>query len=95
MCASDGQHLDTQNLRSESPIHRCAEESLDNVSDGANRLVDRLEDLLPITRKHYYHPDMKGSWSIKSVLPTVASILIKELSKTSLMGRQLRGPILR
>ena len=35
-------------------------------------LVERLEDLLPLVRAHYYHPEMKGSWSIKAVLPTVA-----------------------
>lgn len=35
-------------------------------------IVDRLVDLLPITRDHYYHPDMRGSFSIKAVLPTVA-----------------------
>jgi len=29
-------------------------------------------DLLPIYREHYYHPDQRGSWSIKAVLPTVA-----------------------
>jgi hypothetical protein len=23
-------------------------------------------------RQHYYHPEMKGSWSIKAVLPTIA-----------------------
>jgi hypothetical protein len=23
-------------------------------------------------RKHYYHPEMRGSWSIKKVLPTIA-----------------------
>ena len=34
--------------------------------------VDRLFDLLPLARNHYYHPDMKGSWSIKDVLPTIA-----------------------
>lgn len=33
---------------------------------------NRLVDLLTITRKHYYHPDMRGSFSIKAVLPTVA-----------------------
>jgi len=33
---------------------------------------DRLVDLHPVTKAHYYHPDMLGSWSIKSVLPTVA-----------------------
>ncbi len=35
-------------------------------------LLPRLVDLLPVTRQHYYHPDMKGSWSIKAVLPTIA-----------------------
>ncbi|MHB1512371.1 MAG: DUF2779 domain-containing protein [Acidiferrobacter sp.] len=35
-------------------------------------LLPRLVDLLPLTRAHYYHPDMKGSWSIKAVLPTIA-----------------------
>lgn len=33
---------------------------------------DRVVDLLPIARANYYHPDMKGSWSIKAVLPTIA-----------------------
>jgi len=35
-------------------------------------IADRVVDLLPITRDSYYHPDMHGSWSIKSVLPTIA-----------------------
>lgn len=35
-------------------------------------LMPRIFDLLPLMRNHYYHPDMKGSWSIKAVLPTVA-----------------------
>lgn len=46
-----------------------------NFPDLANLLldaVDRLFDLLPIARNHYYHPAMKGSWSIKAVLPTIA-----------------------
>lgn len=34
-------------------------------------IVDRMVDLLPIYRKHYYHCDMRGSWSIKVVLPTL------------------------
>lgn len=33
---------------------------------------ERLVDLLPVAQKHYYHPDQQGSWSIKSVLPTIA-----------------------
>lgn len=36
------------------------------------RIIDRMVDLLPIYRAHYYHRDMRGSWSIKAVLPTIA-----------------------
>ena len=35
-------------------------------------LASRLVDLLPVARRHYYHRDMRGSWSIKAVLPTLA-----------------------
>jgi predicted RecB family nuclease len=35
-------------------------------------LAERLVDLLPIARRHYYHPAMHGSWSIKKLLPTIA-----------------------
>ena len=35
-------------------------------------IPERFFDLLPLARNHYYHPDMKGSWSIKDVLPTIA-----------------------
>ncbi len=35
-------------------------------------IAARIVDLLPIVREHYYHRDMRGSWSIKAVLPTIA-----------------------
>jgi hypothetical protein len=35
-------------------------------------VIERLVDLHKITKEHYYHPEMKGSWSLKAVLPTVA-----------------------
>ena len=31
--------------------------------------ADRVVDLLPVVRNTYYHRDMRGSWSIKAVLP--------------------------
>jgi len=37
------------------------------------RISARLVDLHPVARANYYHPDMLGSWSIKSVLPTIAA----------------------
>ncbi len=39
---------------------------------------ERMVDLLPLTRAHYYHPRMRGSWSIKSVLPTICPELSYE-----------------
>lgn len=42
------------------------------LAPAIDRLAKRLVDLLPLLRKHYYHPQMKGSWSIKKVLPTIA-----------------------
>jgi hypothetical protein len=41
-------------------------------------LAERLVDLLPITRAAYYHRDMRGSWSIKKVIPTIAPELSYE-----------------
>jgi hypothetical protein len=40
--------------------------------DAINR---RIVDLLPITRNRYYHPAQQGSWSLKAVIPTIASTL--------------------
>lgn len=39
---------------------------------GLKRVIAKLHDLYPIVGSHYYHPAMKGSFSIKAVLPTVA-----------------------
>lgn len=50
-------------------------ELADRFPDLAQPLLainDRVFDLLPLTREYYYHPKMKGSWSIKAVLPTIA-----------------------
>ena len=39
---------------------------------GANREYSgRLWDLLPFVKKHVYHPDFRGSFSIKAVLPAL------------------------
>lgn len=42
------------------------------LAKSLENIVDRLVDLLPLAQKYYYHPAMKGSWSIKAVLPTIA-----------------------
>ena len=53
-----------------------------NHAQALRSLASRLVDLLPVARRHYYHHDMRGSWSIKSVLPTLAP----ELNYASLAG---------
>nr|WP_205964319.1 DUF2779 domain-containing protein [Ramlibacter agri] len=35
------------------------------------RIANRLVDLLPVAKEHYYHPEQQGSWSIKRVLPAM------------------------
>lgn len=43
-----------------------------DLAPALNGLAARLVDLLPVARKHWYHRDQRGSWSIKAVLPTLA-----------------------
>ncbi len=43
-----------------------------DLAPALSAAIERLVDLLPIAREHYYHPEMRGSWSIKAVLPTIA-----------------------
>lgn len=47
-------------------------ECFPDLKHALHAVMDRLVDLLPIARDHYYHNDMCGSWSIKAVLPTIA-----------------------
>lgn len=58
-----------------------------NFASDLLAIKDRLVDLLPVTRSHYYHPSQKGSWSIKAVLPAVAA----DLSYEALEGVQNGG----
>lgn len=37
-----------------------------------DKYIARLVDLLPIVKENFYHPAMRGSFSIKSVLPVIA-----------------------
>ncbi len=34
-------------------------------------ITDRIVDLHPPIQQSYYHPEMRGSWQIKPVIPTV------------------------
>ena len=41
------------------------------IQDTLLRLCDRTFDLLKLVREEYYHPQLHGSYSIKSVLPVL------------------------
>ena len=58
-----------------------------DLTPGLHALIDRIVDLLPVAREHYYHPDQAGSWSIKTVLPA----LCPDLSYAHLDGVQDGG----
>lgn len=45
---------------------------LPDLSSKLLALKPRLFDLLPVIRNHYYHPDFRGSFSIKAVLPALS-----------------------
>jgi hypothetical protein len=47
-------------------------ERFPSQSEALLAINDRIIDLLPVVRKHYYHPSQHGSWSIKAVLPAIA-----------------------
>ena len=64
----------------EKRIIRELAETFTDLQDRLLALNARVFDLLPVVKQNYYHPDMKGSWSIKNVLPC----LVPELSYSDL-----------
>jgi hypothetical protein len=42
-----------------------------DLTDELLAVADALVDLLPLVRRHYYHRDMRGSYSLKAVLPAM------------------------
>ena len=42
-----------------------------DLNQPLQKIIDRLFDMHPIVKEHYYHPNMLGSWSIKAVLPAM------------------------
>jgi hypothetical protein len=42
-----------------------------------------LFDLLPLTRKHYYHPQMKGSWSVGHAVSMRSQIVSTDFVATA------------
>lgn len=59
------------NAAFESSRIRELAERFPRLSTSLRALIDRIVDLLPVARDHYYHPAQQGSWSIKAVLPSI------------------------
>jgi predicted RecB family nuclease len=55
----------------EEGIIRDLAEVLSEYRDQLHALLSRIKDLHQIIRKHYYHPGFHGSFSLKSVLPSI------------------------
>jgi len=53
-----------------------------DLEEPLTKIVNRLYDLHPIVKTHYYHPKMLGSWSIKAVLPA----MVPKMSYSGLEG---------
>jgi len=73
-CAGKGPIL-VYNQAFEKRIIAQLANSFPDLSQTLLALNARILDLLPIVKRNYYHPDMKGSWSIKSVLPCLVPAL--------------------
>ena len=46
-------------------------EAFPDLADRIQAVRGRLVDLLPLARRGYYHPEQRGSWSLKAILPTL------------------------
>jgi len=68
----------------ESGRIRALAECFPRLSRPLLAINERLVDLLPIAREHYYHPRQQGRWRIKNILPTIAP----DLSYNALDGVQ-------
>lgn len=80
-CGADGP-IFVYNAGFERGVIRSLAAEFPELAPALQAISDRIFDLLPVTRSHYYHPDQQGSWSIKAVLPTIGG----DLSYSELEG---------
>lgn len=77
-CIGDTGPILVWNRAFEAQILRQMAEAQPKLRKRLLAMIDRLVDLLPLYREHYYHAEQRGSWSLKAVLPTVAPELAYE-----------------
>ncbi len=83
LCGGNGPVF-AYNAGFESGVIRRLAERFPEHAAGLLAITDRIVDLLPIARRHYYHPSQHGSWSLKAVLPAA----VPDLSYSDLEGVQ-------
>jgi Domain of unknown function(DUF2779) len=66
------------NARFEGQYLEALGQALPDLAPAAARIRARLWDLLPVVRQHVYHPEFRGSFSLKRVLPAVVPALAYE-----------------
>lgn len=73
LIAACGEHgpIFVYNAGFETARIRELSERFPHLAQALLSLNERIVDLLPVARNHYYHPSQKGSWSIKAVLPAL------------------------
>jgi hypothetical protein len=49
-------------------------ERFPDLADDLSSIAAALVDLLPLVKQHYYHRDMRGSYSLKAVLPAMLGL---------------------
>ncbi|MFK5950415.1 MAG: DUF2779 domain-containing protein [Methylococcales bacterium] len=69
-CCHDEGAVIVYNKAFEQMIMRDLGNDYPDLKEPLKRISNRCFDMLPEMRNHFYHPDMKGSWSIKKVLPS-------------------------
>jgi len=57
-------------------------EMFPDLDEPLTKIINRLVDLHPIVKEHYYHPKMLGSWSLKALLPA----MVPQMSYAELEG---------
>jgi hypothetical protein len=73
---SDKGDILVYNLTFERSVLNALKNDFPQYASEIDAVTARLKDLMvPFKEKHYYHPDMKGSYSIKNVLPALVSEL--------------------
>jgi hypothetical protein len=74
-CGNDGA-IFVYNASFEAARIRELSERFADLSSALLSLNERMVDLHPVAKRHFYHPSQQGSWSIKYVLPAICPDMV-------------------